>query len=101
MAFQDQTLTCKDCGNPFTWTASEQEFYQKKGFENAPVRCPQCRAAKKSRMNDFRGGGRNGGGERQMLEITCAECGRKDQVPFAPRGDKPVLCSDCFRKHRN
>ncbi|MBI2190128.1 MAG: zinc-ribbon domain containing protein, partial [Candidatus Levybacteria bacterium] len=23
MAFQDQTLTCRDCGKPFTWTASE------------------------------------------------------------------------------
>ncbi|MBI3092757.1 MAG: zinc-ribbon domain-containing protein, partial [Candidatus Levybacteria bacterium] len=37
MAFQDQTLTCRDCGKPFTWTASEQEFYQQKGFQNSPV----------------------------------------------------------------
>ncbi len=57
MNFQDQTLTCRDCGKEFVWTASEQEFYQKKGFTNAPVRCPECRAAKKSRMNDDRHGG--------------------------------------------
>ncbi len=96
MAFQDQTLTCRDCGNPFVWTASEQEFYQSKGFQNSPVRCPSCRAAKKTRME----GGRGGGGQRQMYEITCSSCGKKDTVPFQPRGDRPVLCGDCFRKQR-
>ncbi len=96
MAFQDQTLTCKDCGNPFTWTASEQEFYQQKGFQNAPVRCPQCRAAKKQRMD--RGGAGGNGGPREMFEITCAQCGKTDTVPFKPKGDRPVLCRDCFRK---
>ena len=94
MAFQDQTLTCKDCGKPFTWTASEQEFYQSKGFQNAPVRCPEDRAAKKARMD-----GRQG--PRQMFEITCSNCGKTDQVPFQPRGDRPVLCGDCFRKEKD
>lgn len=94
MAFQDQTLTCRDCGNQFTWTASEQEFYQSKGFQNSPVRCPSCRAAKKARMDG------NGRGPRQMFEITCSNCGKTDQVPFQPRGDRPVLCSDCFRKQK-
>ena len=93
MAFQDQQLTCRDCGKPFTWTASEQEFYAQKGFQNAPVRCPECRSAKKQRMGDNRGGG----GERQSFEITCANCGKKDTVPFQPRGDRPVLCRDCFK----
>ncbi len=93
MAFQDQTLTCRDCGNPFVWTASEQEFYQQKGFQNAPVRCPADRAAKKARMDGDRG-------PRQMYEITCSNCGRKDSVPFQPRGDRPVLCGDCFRRQR-
>ena len=97
MAFQDQTLTCRDCGNPFVWTASEQEFYQQKGFQNAPVRCPADRAAKKSRMEGGRGGDR---GQRQMYDITCSNCGRQDQVPFQPRGDRPVLCGDCFRRQR-
>lgn len=97
MAFQDQNLTCRDCGNSFVWTASEQEFYQSKGFQNAPVRCPSCRQAKKARMD----GGSRGGGPRQMYEITCSNCGRKDSVPFQPRGDRPVLCGDCFRKQRD
>ena len=99
MAFQDQTLTCRDCGNSFVWTASEQEFYQSKGFQNAPVRCPSCRQAKKARMDG--GSSRGGGGQRQMYEITCSNCGKKDMVPFQPRGDRPVLCSDCFRKQKD
>lgn len=97
MAFQDQTLTCRDCGNPFVWTASEQEFYQQKGFQNAPVRCPADRAAKKARMDGGRGGDR---GQRQMYEITCSVCGKKDMVPFQPRGDRPVYCSEHFRAQR-
>ena len=91
MAFQDQTLVCRDCGKDFVWTASEQEFYQQKGFQNAPVRCSACRAMKKARMGD---------GPRQSFEITCSECGKKDSVSFKPRGDRPVLCRDCFRKQR-
>ncbi len=93
---QDQTLTCRDCGKEFVWTASEQEFYQQKGFQNAPVRCPDCRRAKKSRMDN--GGG--GFSERQRFEITCANCGKKDTVPFKPSGDRPVLCRDCFQKQK-
>ncbi len=95
---QDQTLTCADCGKQFTWTASEQSFYQQKGFTNPPKRCPDCRAAKKQRMGDNRGG--FGGGQRQMYEITCANCGKTDTVPFQPRGDRPVLCRDCFRQQK-
>jgi CxxC-x17-CxxC domain-containing protein len=98
MDFQDKTLACRDCGKDFVWTASEQEFYQKKGFTNAPVRCAACRALKKSRMNDTRGGGSNFA--RQSFEITCAQCGKTDTVPFKPKGDRPVLCRDCFRTQR-
>lgn len=98
MDFQDKTLVCKDCGSEFVFTASEQEFYQKKGFTNEPVRCQNCRAAKKTRMEGGRGGDR---GPRQMFEITCSECGNKDTVPFQPRGDRPVLCRTCFQKQRD
>lgn len=45
---QDKTLVCKDCGKDFVFTVGEQEFYKEKGFENEPVRCPDCRRAKKN-----------------------------------------------------
>lgn len=44
---QDIELKCRDCGETFTFTAGEQEFYQQKGFANQPTRCPECRKAKK------------------------------------------------------
>ncbi len=94
---QDQQITCRDCGNSFTWTVSEQEFYKSKGFDNPPVRCPDCRAKRKS-QGHFGGGDR---GPRQSFEITCSECGKTDTVPFKPRGDRPVLCRDCFQKQRH
>lgn len=99
MAFQDQTIQCKDCGTDFVWTAEEQEFYQQKGF-NAPMRCKDCRVKARANFNAGHGGGGGDRGPRQSFEITCSECGAKDTVPFQPRGDRPVLCRNCFAKQR-
>ena len=60
---EDKTLTCQDCGNEFVFTAGEQEFYQTKGFNNEPKRCPACRTARKSqrRRPGYPDGGQDGG----------------------------------------
>jgi hypothetical protein len=55
MEYKDKTLTCKDCGEQFTFTAGEQEFYAEKGFQNEPTRCKECRIKNKSNRN-FRSG---------------------------------------------
>ena len=34
----------------------------------------------------------------EMHEVTCDKCGKQCEVPFKPSRDKPVFCSDCFRK---
>lgn len=47
----DKTIVCKDCGKEFVFTEGEQEFYKEKGFENDPVRCPECRKKKKAQRN--------------------------------------------------
>ena len=90
--FEDKTLVCKDCGKEFVWTAGEQEFYASRGFENQPQRCKPCRDARKN------GGARSNGGERQMFDAVCAACGKACKVPFQPREDRPVYCSDCFAR---
>lgn len=98
----DKTLTCSDCGRQFTFTASEQEFFARKGFSD-PSRCPSCRAARKAARSgggDSYGGSRMGGGERQMYPAVCAQCGKETEVPFQPRGDRPVYCSDCYQQQR-
>jgi CxxC-x17-CxxC domain-containing protein len=88
--FEDQTLSCRDCGNQFVWTAGEQQFYADKGFTNPPTRCPDCRSrAKAEKM-----------AQRQSFAIVCSNCGREDTVPFEPKGDRPVLCRDCFKNSK-
>jgi CxxC-x17-CxxC domain-containing protein len=116
MTYSDQTLTCRDCGQQFTFTAGEQEFYASRGLTNAPSRCPQCRAARKSQGGyssgggggsdrGYSGGGGGGGGygdraPREMYEARCDSCGGVARVPFVPRGNKPVYCSDCYSRSR-
>ena len=34
--YEDKILVCKECGNEFTFTAGEQEFYAERGFQNEP-----------------------------------------------------------------
>ena len=48
------------------------------------------------------GGGFGGGGgrSREMHVVTCSGCGGEARVPFVPRGDRPVYCSDCFGQQR-
>ena len=94
MSFEDKSLQCSDCGATFTLGAEEQEFFQSKGYTNEPKRCPECRQARKS----DRYGSSGYGAPRQMFPVTCAECGKSTEVPFEPRGDSPVYCSDCYRK---
>ncbi len=133
MSFTDNVLTCRDCGEQFTWTAGEQEFYQSRGLLNPPTRCASCRSARKASQGGGGGGGGggystrssygnesdggySGGGSsgysggggggytdrppRQMFDAVCADCGQTTQVPFQPRGDRPVYCRDCFQKRR-
>ena len=92
--YTDETLTCVDCGQPFAFTSGEQEFYAMKGFTNKPSRCTECRAARKAGRTSNGGGSR--GAPREMFKATCSQCGGVAEVPFQPRGDKPVYCRDCF-----
>lgn len=99
----DQTMACRDCGASFVFTTSEQEFFAQKGFTNPPTRCASCRAARKAERGEGGGFGRGGNystRERQMYPATCAQCGKETEVPFEPRGDRPVYCSDCYTQHR-
>ena len=116
----DQTLTCRDCGQEFTFTAGEQAFYQERGFSE-PQRCPSCRASRKAQRSasgydSGSGGGYSGGGSysaggngggggyssgpRQMYPTVCSACGKETEVPFEPRSDKPVYCRECFQDRR-
>ncbi len=60
--YSDVTITCSQCGNEFTFTEDEQEFYKSKGF-TAPHRCKLCRS-----------------NTRQQNTLSCSHCGGKVSV---------------------
>ena len=115
--FNDRTIACADCGQEFSFTASEQQFYSDRGFSE-PRRCPSCRSARKASRGTsdyggasggyggggYGGGGGGGGGfqrgPREMFEATCSNCGKAASVPFRPTSGKPVYCDDCFSSRR-
>jgi len=83
--------TCSECGQscevPFRPTGDK------------PVLCSTCFGKQKDKFQG-RSGGRNFGrsSDRQMHTAVCDKCGKKAEVPFKPTGDKPIFCSDCFKK---
>ncbi len=97
MVSQDKTLQCVDCGVQFTFSADEQEFFRSKGYSNEPKRCPSCRETRRAQRV-----GQDGNPQlrRQMFPAVCAECGKDTEVPFQPRRDRPVYCSDCYARVR-
>ena len=106
MSFQDRTLTCLDCNQPFTFTADDQQYHREKGYTNEPKRCASCRQNRRSSSSSYNSSygsssyGSSGGygSRREMHDAVCAQCGKDTQVPFRPSGDRPVYCSDCFSK---
>lgn len=94
MAYTDKTLTCVDCGASFTFTAEDQEYHASRGFTNEPKRCATCRQARKSERGGY------SSAPRQMFSAVCADCGQTTQLPFEPRGDRPVYCRDCFSRRQ-
>ena len=118
--YTDRTIACADCGQEFSFTAGEQEFYAQRGFTEAPKRCPSCRQIRKAQRNratngydaagdgfaSFGGSSSDGGSgfggyggyggerrQREMFETVCANCGKTAAVPFRPSGSRPVYCS--------
>jgi CxxC-x17-CxxC domain-containing protein len=98
MTYTEKSLTCSDCGKPFPFTAEEQQLFATKGYTNEPKRCPACRTARRAEKPG--NGSYSSGGLRQMFPAVCAQCGKKTEVPFQPRADRPVYCRDCYNKSR-
>ena len=72
MAFADKSLSCRECGSAFAWTAGEQEFYQQKGLLHEPQRCPECRQRAKAERASQRA--------QNMHDIVCSDCGQRYEL---------------------
>ncbi|HIF12794.1 MAG TPA: zinc-binding protein [Dehalococcoidia bacterium] len=102
--FQDRNIGCVECGEEFVFSSDDQQYHSERGYSD-PKRCPSCRAARRSQSGGGGGYGGGGGGggfrsDRPMFTTTCAQCGQEAQVPFEPRGDRPVYCNSCFSQQR-
>jgi hypothetical protein len=91
---EDLDLTCCDCASSFSFTGKDQVFFQKQGWEQ-PVRCADCREAKKS-------------AKPTGTDITCCDCEAtfffsdgKARV-FEEKGwEQPKRCHDCSVAHKS
>ena len=84
---QDKVLICKDCGCEFISPPANRNSTRKGLYERAP----ECKPAARPE---------NGGAQREMFTAVCSSCGGEAKVPFQPRDDRPVYCSDCFSRQR-
>ena len=109
---ESATVTCADCG-----TECEVPFVPK---TDRPVYCSECfrqnkpqdsrddrysRNDRNSRSRDDRysrndRNSRSRDNNRESATVTCADCGTECEVPFVPKTDRPVYCSECFRQNK-
>jgi CxxC-x17-CxxC domain-containing protein len=108
VTYVDRQLSCVDCGVEFIHSAADQEFYAQRGFSSEPKRCTSCRASRRAAREAGYDVSEIGGPRgyersvdrpaREYFAVVCSSCGNQAQVPFKPRMDRPVYCSDCFRQ---
>src|SRR2546423_15646100 len=96
----DTTLTCRDCGQAFTFTSGEQDFYASRGFSE-PSRCADCRAARKAQRDGGAGSygsygsapAYRGGGPAPRGGFRAGGAGR------GPKGQGSVLTKACKTRY--
>lgn len=95
MEYKDKTLKCKDCGKDFVFSSGEQDFFAQKGFDREPIRCLECRKAKKGKQSQKRSPTIKTE-EITFHTIKCKKCGKSLEVPFKPKFPDEIYCSACF-----
>ena len=114
---EDTTVTCADCGDqctiPFV-PKTDRPVYCRDCFrKNKPDDSGNDRPSRDDRgsrysrddrgsrySRDDRGSRNSRDNDREETTVTCADCGDQCTVPFVPRSNKPVYCSDCFRQNK-
>lgn len=84
--FQDVTLYDQETGEPFTFTAKEQEFFWKQGFTHVPKYSPERR--KEKREQRYAG--------KPLFNVKCSVCGKVGKIVQEPLHPKRILCEACF-----
>jgi hypothetical protein len=87
-SFTDITLYDQETGEPFIFSAKEQEFFWKQGFTNPPKFSPERRKQKRLER-ELQGG-------TPTYNVTCRICKKVGKVMIEPADMKEVLCESCF-----
>lgn len=87
----DVELLCKDCGKPFVFTAKEQQFFVKQGFEHVPTRCASCRTLFRER--------REAG--KQFVSIRCKMTGKIGRLPIEVDDASDAYTAESFEQAFN
>lgn len=86
--FQDITLFDQDSGEPFIFTAKEQEFFWRQGFTNVPRHSPE----KRRELREKRAKGK------PLFNVSCKVCGRVGKILSEPPLPREVYCEQCFQE---
>lgn len=86
--FKDVTLMCKECGQAFIFTAKEQEFYVKQGFEHVPTRCHECRQQAREKRDKGK----------TFFPVKCKITGKVGRLPVEPDDLKDVYSAEAFEE---
>jgi CxxC-x17-CxxC domain-containing protein len=96
LTFDDVSIQCIDCRQPFVWTAGEQAFYSSKGLTNPPKRCKPCKKEKNKRLDAIEHARATGQRYRVDIKAECARCQSVTTIPFYPSQGRPVYCRACY-----
>ena len=97
MSFQDKTIKCRDCAKDFVFSAGEQQFFAEKGFDKPPIRCSECRKAKRQNRGEAKP---QMPVEEGTFTIKCKKCAKSMEVPFRPKFPDEIYCSECFQTEK-
>jgi len=120
---EDTTVTCADCGDqctvPFVPRSNKPVYCSDCFRQYKPDNPDNDRPSRDDRgsrysrddrpsrddrgsrySRDDRGSRNSRDNDREDTTVTCADCGDQCTVPFVPRSNKPVYCSDCFRQYK-
>jgi CxxC-x17-CxxC domain-containing protein len=109
MSYQDKSFQRFEFPATFSYGAEEQEQFASRDDITEPNHTPSYREARKLKQTANDGSHFNvkssmpnssgySSAPRQMFPSKCATCGKDTQVPFEPRGDRPVYCPNCYRR---
>jgi len=68
--------------------------------ESKPVPAPVQKPAQVNPGNAGRHDHGNRENKRMMYKIICADCKKESDIPFKPKGDRPVYCRECFARRK-